>query len=100
MTVTLVKTFSNGRCGAWTSSYLLYSGKTSSGQIGTPIQPHNHSSTVGPAYKICWDKGGAEIMGWPNNEYSILRPILWDEAHPWQYLEGQDPEAGQLRNLV
>lgn len=79
----------------WTG-YLLLSGKTSSEDIGTPSQPQNLWPTICPSYKICWDKGCAEIVGVANQWLFQL------ETHTMRgssSLIDQDPEAGYSRDL-
>jgi hypothetical protein len=41
-------------------------GKTTSGEIGTPAQPQNLQPIICPAYNMCWDKGGKDIVGVAN----------------------------------
>lgn len=47
---------------------------------------------------MLWGKGDTEIMGVVNQYWSSLRPMLWEGAHLWHCLEGQDLETEQPKD--
>jgi hypothetical protein len=66
MRVTLAKTLSNGGYGYGLDLPSPITRKSSSAGTGTPAKPQNLLPTICSAYKMCWGKGGEEIVGVAN----------------------------------
>ena len=63
----------------WT---LLLPGRTPSGELSTVYEPNTFAPKIGPVYKKCRHKDGAETEGMDKSYPTNLRPIPWASTYP------------------
>ena len=62
--------------------HILLPGRTSSGELSTVYEPNTFAPKIGPVYKKCRHKDGAETEGMDKSYPTNLRPIPWASTYP------------------